>query len=248
MRLVEVVRGGRTAKEVIATAMTLSKRIGKVPVLVGVCHGFVGNRMLAARSREANKLILEGAAPEQVDRVLYDFGFPMGPFAMSDLAGLDVGWSAARSTGATVRERLCEAGRRGQKTRAGYYDYEPESRTPKPSAAVRTIIEEVAARNQIRRREVGDEEILERCLYPMVNEAAKILEEGVALRASDIDIIWVYGYGWPVYRGGPMFWADSVGLDRVLTRLRELEREQGPEWKPASRLESLAATGGGFLD
>jgi len=245
MRLVEVVRGEKSSNETIATAMALSRRLGKVPVLVGVCHGFVGNRMLFARQREATRLILEGAEPHEVDAVLYDFGLPMGPFAMADLAGLDLGWTAETSTGSTIRERLCEAGRRGQKTGAGYYDYEPGNRTPQPSAAVAEIIREFAAERQLRRRDdIGREEIFERLVYPMINEGAKILEEGIALRASDIDVVWVYGYGWPVYRGGPMFHADEIGVDRLVARLKELEDTHGEEWRPAALLERVASEGG----
>ena len=245
MRLVEVVRGEKSAKETIATAMALSRRLGKVPVLVGVCHGFVGNRMLFARQREATRLILEGAPPEEVDAVLYDFGLPMGPFAMADLAGLDLGWNAETSTGSTIRERLCEAGRRGQKTGAGYYDYEPGNRTPKPSPVVARIIREFAEERQVRRRDdIGREEIFERLVYPMINEGAKILEEGIALRASDIDVVWVYGYGWPVYRGGPMFHADEIGADRIVARLKELEASHGEEWRPAALLQRVAGEGG----
>ena len=245
MRLVEVVRGEKSSKETVATAMALSRRLRKVPVLVGVCHGFVGNRMLFARQREATRLILEGAPPEEVDAVLYDFGLPMGPFAMADLAGLDLGWSAETSTGSTIRERLCEAGRRGQKTGAGYYDYEPGSRVPKPSPTVDRIIRELAEERQLRRRDgIGREEIFERLVYPMINEGAKILEEGIALRASDIDVVWVYGYGWPVYRGGPMFHADEIGVDRIVARMKELEAAHGEEWRPAALLERAASEGG----
>ncbi len=245
MRLVEVVRGEKSSKETIASAMALSRRLGKVPVLVGVCHGFVGNRMLFARQREATRLILEGAPPQDVDSALYDFGLPMGPFAMSDLAGLDLGWNAATSTGATIRERLCEEGRRGQKTGAGYYDYESGSRAPKPSPVVERIIREFAEERQLRRRDdIGRDEIFERLVYPMINEGAKILEEGIALRASDIDVVWVYGYGWPVYRGGPMFHADEIGVDRIVARMKELEAAHGEEWRPAALLERLASEGG----
>ena len=245
MRLVEVVRGEKSSNETIATAMALSRRLRKVPVLVGVCHGFVGNRMLFARQREATRLIMEGASPGAVDSVLYDFGLPMGPFAMADLAGLDLGWNAETSTGSTIRERLCEAGRRGQKTGAGYYDYEPGSRTPRPSEAVARIIREFAQERQVRLRDdIGREEIFERLVYPMINEGAKILEEGIALRASDIDVVWVYGYGWPVYRGGPMFHADEIGIDRIVARMKELEAAHGDEWRPAALLERVASEGG----
>jgi 3-hydroxyacyl-CoA dehydrogenase len=247
MRLLEVVRGDRTDRRVIATAMKLARRIGKVGVLVGVCHGFVGNRMLAQRQREANRLILEGAMPWDVDRVLYDFGLPMGPFAMSDLAGLDIGWSRETSKGETVRDILCEQDRRGQKTGAGFYDYD-ENRQARPSKLVEQIILDLSARMGIRRREVTDQEILERCIYPMINEGAKILEEGKAIRASDIDIVWINGYGWPVYRGGPMYYGEQVGLDRILARMRDFESTIGPEFKPSALLERLVAEGKGFRD
>ena len=245
MRLLEIVRGGKTSRSTLATIVQLAPRIGKVGVVVGVAHGFVGNRMLAQRQREAMKLILEGATPTDVDRVLVDFGMPMGPFAMSDLAGLDIGWSAATSKRSTIREILCEEGRRGQKTGAGFYDYD-EARTPKPSAHVETIIREFAKSKGIERRKVGDAEILERCIYPMINEGAKILEEGKAQRASDIDVVWIYGYGWPVYRGGPMFHADTVGLEAILGKLKEFQGKFGGDFKPAALLEKLAAEGGTF--
>jgi 3-hydroxyacyl-CoA dehydrogenase len=249
MRLLENVRGAKSSKTAIATAMTVGRRIGKVPVLVGVCHGFVGNRMLHQRGRESERLILEGALPHEVDRVLYDFGFPMGPFAMGDLAGLDVGWRIRKGRGerALVADRLCELGRFGQKTGAGYYRYEGD-RTPRPDPEVEKLIVGVSAELGITRRPIPDEEILQRLLYPMVNEGAKILEEKVAIRPSDIDVIWVYGYGWPVYRGGPMFWADSIGLKAVRDRMVEFGRRTGSDtWKPAPLVERLAAEGRGFL-
>jgi len=245
MRLLEIVRGAKTSKSALATIVKLAPRIGKVGVVVGVAHGFVGNRMLAQRQREAMKLILEGATPWDVDRVLVDFGLPMGPFAMSDLAGLDIGWSAATSKRATIREILCEEGRRGQKTGAGFYDYD-EARNPKPSAHVEKIIRAFAASKGIEQRKIGVAEILERCIYPMINEGAKILEEGKAQRASDIDIVWIYGYGWPVYRGGPMFYADDVGLKTVVAKLKAFEAKFGDDFKPVPLLEKLAADGGRF--
>ncbi|RZK86317.1 MAG: 3-hydroxyacyl-CoA dehydrogenase, partial [Methylobacterium sp.] len=245
MRLLEVVRGAETAPDVIATAMALGRRIGKVAVLVGVCHGFVGNRMLEQRQREANKLILEGALPQDVDRVVEGVGLPMGPFAMSDLAGLDIGWSAETSKGESVRDILCEQDRRGQKTGRGFYDYD-ENRKRSPSDAVEAVIRDVSERKGIARRTVTDQEILERCLYPMVNEGAKILEEGKALRASDIDTVWINGYGWPVYTGGPMHWADGIGLGKILDRMKAFEAEHGPEFAPSSLLEKLVAEGGSF--
>ncbi|MCZ8313414.1 3-hydroxyacyl-CoA dehydrogenase NAD-binding domain-containing protein [Phreatobacter sp.] len=247
MRLLEVVRGEKTAKDVIATAMGLAKTIGKVGVLVGVCHGFVGNRMLAQRQREATKLILEGAMPWDVDRVLYDFGLPMGPFAMSDLAGLDIGWSRETSKGETVREILCEMDRRGQKTGAGFYDYD-EARNAKPSPITEKVILDLAAKKGINRRPISDEEILQRCIYPMINEGAKILEEGKAIRASDIDTVWVNGYGWPVYRGGPMFYGDTIGLAEVLKVMKGFEDLHGADFKPSALLEKLVAEGKGFRD
>jgi 3-hydroxyacyl-CoA dehydrogenase len=247
MRLLEVVRGVKTSKEVVATAMQLARKIGKVGVLVGVCHGFVGNRMLAQRQREANKLIREGATPWDVDRVVYDFGMPMGPFAMSDLAGLDIGWSRETSKGETVRDILCEMDRRGQKTSAGFYDYD-ENRRARPSTVTEEIIARIAERQGIKRRSISDDEILERCTYPMINEGAKILEEGKAIRASDIDIVWINGYGWPVYRGGPMFYGDTVGLKTVLSRMEAFEREMGPELKPSELLRRLANEGKRFQD
>ncbi|HKW52877.1 MAG TPA: 3-hydroxyacyl-CoA dehydrogenase NAD-binding domain-containing protein, partial [Stellaceae bacterium] len=198
MRLLEIVRGAKSSKPVIASSMALAKTIRKVPVLVGVCDGFVGNRMLAQRGREAERLLIEGALPQQVDKVLTDFGFPMGPFAMGDLAGLDVGWRVrqARGTKAPIADALYEAGRLGQKTSNGYYHYEPGSRSPLPDPDVERIIIEVSQKLGVERRAVPEPEILERLVYPMINEGAKILDEGIALRPSDIDVIWIYGYGW----------------------------------------------------
>ena len=245
MALLEVVRGKATAHDVIATAMKLGKTIGKIPVLVGNCHGFVGNRMLAARQREVQKLLLEGARLWDIDRVIYDFGMPMGPFAMNDLAGIDLGLDPENKTPNSVREILVQMGRRGQKSGAGYYDYD-ENRNRSNSERVEQVIRAFAAERGIAQREITDQEILDRCLYPMVNEGAKILEEGIALRSSDIDTVWVKGYGWPVYRGGPMYWADLVGLEKILLRLRELQLEHGDDFKPSPLLERLAAEGGRF--
>ena len=247
MRLLEVVRAEKTSKTVIATSMAIAKKIGKIAALVGVCPGFVGNRILAQRQREAQKLIMEGAMPWDVDRVLYDFGLPMGPFAMSDLAGLDIGWSKETSKGETIRDRLCEMDRRGQKTNAGFYDYD-ENRKAIPSKITEDLILEFAARKGINRRKISDEEILERCVYPMINEGAKILEEGKAIRASDIDIVWINGYGWPAYRGGPMFYGDTIGLDKVLARMKAFQAQMGDDFKPAALLEKLVAEGNGFKD
>jgi len=247
MRLLELVRGDKTSKPVIATSMQMARKIGKIAALVGVCPGFVGNRMLAQRQREAQKLILEGAMPWDVDRVLYDFGFPMGPFAMSDLAGLDIGWSKETSKSSTMREILCETDRRGQKNGAGFYDYDAE-RNAKPSPLVEKLILEFAAKKGVNRRTISDEEILERCIYPMINEGAKILEEGKAIRASDVDIVWINGYGWPVYRGGPMFYGDTIGLDKVLAKMRQFEGQMGAEFAPSKLLEKLAGEGKRFQD
>lgn len=244
MKLIEVVRGDATSDTVIATTMAVAKRINKIAALVGVCHGFVGNRMLFQRSIEAEQLILEGATPAQVDRVVFDFGFPMGPFAMSDLAGLDIGWKAETSSSSTVRELLCESGRRGQKNGRGYYTYDPETRASTPDTEVEEMIRTFAAGRGVEQREVSDEEILERCLFPMVNEGCKILDEGIAVRASDIDVIWVNGYGWPVYEGGPMFWADLVGLDHVAAKVGDYHRRLGGRhWEPSPRLAALAGAG-----
>jgi 3-hydroxyacyl-CoA dehydrogenase len=245
MKLLEVVRGSASSPTTIATAMAVGKRIGKIGVLVGNCDGFVGNRMLARRRVEADRLILEGATPAQVDQVLYDFGFPMGPFAMADLAGLDIGWKAETSTGSTVRELMCESGRRGQKNGRGYYTYDPDTRARTSDPEVVGMIRAFAVGRGIEQREVTDAEVLERCLLPMVNEGAKILDEGIALRGSDIDVIWVNGYGWPVYRGGPMYWADSLGLADVVTKIGEHgARLGGSHWELSPLLTRLAADGG----
>ena len=247
MKLVEVVRADHTSDAVINTSMQTSKRIGKLAALVGVCPGFVGNRMLAARGREAQALLMEGAMPWEVDRALFDFGFAMGPFQMSDLAGLDIGWVKEKSQGLSIRDRLCELDRRGQKTGAGYYDYD-DNRVATPSPVTEGIVREFAARGGATARKFTQDEIIERLVYPMINEGAKILEEKMAIRPSDIDIIWINGYNWPAYRGGPMFYADLVGLPKVLSRLQELEATAGPAWKPAALLEQLVADGKRFQD
>ncbi|HVM99351.1 MAG TPA: 3-hydroxyacyl-CoA dehydrogenase NAD-binding domain-containing protein [Caulobacteraceae bacterium] len=247
MKLLEVVRADHTSKEVIATSMRLARKIGKIAVLVGVCPGFVGNRILGARQREANKLIMEGAMPWDVDRVLYDFGFPMGPFAMSDLAGLDIGWVKERSKGETIRDVLCEMDRRGQKTGAGWYDYD-ENRVAKPSPVTEKILHDFIVKSGANPRKISDDEILERCIYPMINEGAKILEEGKAIRASDIDVVWENGYGWPVYRGGPMWYGDLVGPDKVLAKMKEFQAQMGDQFRPAALLEKVAADGKKFQD
>jgi len=251
MRLLENVRGAKSSKSTVATAMAVGRRINKVPVLVGVCYGFVGNRMLHQRGLQAEKLILEGALPHQVDKVLTDFGFPMGPFAMGDLAGLDVGWRIRKGRGvkSPVADRICELGRFGQKTGSGYFKYEKGDRTPIPDPEVEKIIVDVATEQGITRRYITDEEILQRLLYPMVNEGAKILDEKIAIRASDIDVIWVYGYGWPVYRGGPMFWASQIGLKAVRDKILEFQKATGDAfWTPAPLLSRLADEGKGFVN
>ncbi len=247
MKLLEIVRADHTSKEVIATSMKLAKKIGKVAVLVGVCPGFVGNRILGQRQREAQKLVMEGAMPWDIDRVLYDFGFPMGPFAMSDLAGLDIGWVKERSKGESIRDVLCEMDRRGQKTGAGYYDYD-EARNAKPSPVTEQVIKDFIVKTGANPRDVSDEEILERCIYPMINEGAKILEEGKAIRPSDIDVVWQNGYGWPVYRGGPMWYGDHVGLPKVLAKMQEFHAKMGDQFKPSPLLEKLVAEGKSFKD
>lgn len=246
MKLLEVVRGAKTSDEVIKTSMALAKRIRKVAVLVGVCPGFVGNRILFSRQIEASKLALEGAPIQQVDKVLFDFGFPMGAFQMGDLAGLDLGWDKDNSNPMDVKDRLCELGRRGQKTAAGYYDYD-ENRMPTPAAVTAELFAEVAAAQGISQSEISDQEILDRCLLPMINEGAKILEEGIAVRASDIDVTYVYGYGWPVYRGGPMHYANTMGLDKVLAKIRHYHETTGDDfWAPSALLVSLAEQGKRF--
>ena len=257
MRLLEIVRGDRTAPEVLATCMDMARKIGKVGVVAGVCHGFIGNRMLEGYGREASLLLLEGAAPEQIDKAIYDFGYPMGPLAMSDMAGLDIGYMLRQAFPADrfdpnayqVANRLVEMGRKGQKTGAGYYRYEPGNRTPVPDPDVLTIIEETAAKLGIERRRITDEEIVERCILPLINEGAAILEEGIAYRASDIDVVYLYGYGFPRYRGGPMYHADSLGLANVADRIEHYRARQGDcWWTPAPLIQRLAGQGKGFAD
>lgn len=246
MKLLEVVRGEKTSDDVIKTSMALAKRIRKVAVLVGVCPGFVGNRILFMRQIEASKLALEGAPIQQVDKVLFDFGFPMGAFQMGDLAGLDLGWDKDNSNPMDVKDRLCELGRRGQKTAAGYYDYD-EKRMPTPAPVTAELFAEVAAAQGVTQGDISDQEILDRCLLPMINEGAKILDEGIAVRPSDIDVTYVYGYGWPVYRGGPMHYANSLGLDKVLAKIRHYHETTGDDfWAPSSLLVSLAEQGKRF--
>ncbi|MEO2122076.1 MAG: 3-hydroxyacyl-CoA dehydrogenase NAD-binding domain-containing protein [bacterium] len=249
MRLVEIVRGDHTSPEVLATTLTLSKRLGKVGVVVGVCDSFAANRMLYPYSRQAQFLVEEGAFPEQVDKVIYDFGFPMGPFALSDLAGIDVGWRVRQHREPSrpkhlryseIADRLYEMGRYGQKTRKGWYNYEEGSRIPMPDPEVVDLVVRTSRELEIDRREISDEEILQRCIYPLINEGARILEEGIVQRASDLDIVWLYGFGFPRYRGGPMFYADSVGLRHVYEVMQSF-CEIHQDWlEPAPLLERLA--------
>ena len=245
MKLLEVVRGARTAPDVLVTAMQLAKKIRKVAVVAGVCHGFIGNRMLMPRQVEATKLLLEGATPEQVDRVHVEFGMPMGPFQMADLAGVDIGWHRDPNRIENIRDALCAIDRWGQKKGAGFYDYD-DKRRPSPSPVVQQIIEEFSAKQGVTRRQIDDEEIVERTLYSMVNEGAKILEEGMAQRASDIDVVWIYGYGWPVYRGGPMFWADTEGLAKIVEGLKRQEERMKPEFSFSKLLLDKAEKGEKF--
>jgi 3-hydroxyacyl-CoA dehydrogenase len=257
MRLLENVRGEKTADDVIATVMSFSKRIGKIGAMVGVCDGFVGNRMLHQRTRESAYLVEEGASPEQVDKVLFDFGFPMGAFTMADMAGLDVGYKVReerRKAGKIEKrdsvwiDKIVEMGRYGQKTNAGVYKYE-DGRTPIPDPIVKALIAECAKEAGIEQRAISDQEILERCLYPMINEGAKILEEGIAARPLDIDIIWINGYGFPGYKGGPMFWADQIGLQNIVDAYAKYAKQFGDHyWQPAPLLAKLAKEGKGFYD
>ena len=257
MRLLENVRGAKTADDVIATVMSFSKRIGKIGAMVGVCDGFVGNRMLHQRTRESAYLVEEGASPEQVDKVLFDFGFPMGAFTMADMAGLDVGYKVReerRKAGKVEKrdsvwiDKIVEMGRHGQKTNAGVYKYE-DGRTPIPDPIVKALIAECAKEAGIEQRDISDQEILERCLYPMINEGAKILEEGIAARPLDIDIIWINGYGFPGYKGGPMFWADQIGLQNIVDAYAKYAKQFGDHyWQPAPLLAKLAKEGKGFYD
>ena len=255
MTLLEVVRAEKTAPDVLASVMALGKKIGKVPVVAGVCDGFIGNRMLAPYFRQADFLVEEGALPQDVDRVIEAFGFRMGPFAVSDLAGLDISWAIEKRRAETrpaderfspLLDSICRLGRYGQKTGAGWYRYEGRSRHPDP--VVEEIIVARSREMALNRRDISDEEILQRCLYPLINEGAKILEEGMAIRASDIDTVWLHGYGFPRHRGGPMFWADTVGLRQVCDTLDRYHAEWGDKWQPAALLRELADAGQGFAD
>ncbi len=255
MRLMENVRGAATSHQTIATVMDLSARLGKIGVLVGICDGFVGNRMLGPYTREARFLLEEGCLPQEVDKAIYDFGFPMGPFAMGDLAGLDVSWRIRKRQRAErpsnlryshIADRLCERGRFGQKTGAGWYRYEPGSRTPIPDPEVEEVILQASRDAGIERRAFTAEEIVARCLYPLINEGARILEEGIAIRPGDVDVVWMNGYGFPRWRGGPMFYADTVGVDRVYEKMAAFHAQHGELMEPAPLLERLAKEGGTF--
>ena len=249
MRLLEIVRADDTAPDVLATAMAVGRKLGKVPAVVGVCHGFVGNRMLRARAIEAERLLLEGALPQEVDAALTGFGFPMGPFAMADLAGIDVGWRMRKAQGlrAEIADTLAEGGRFGQKTGKGFYIYQPGSRAPQPDEKVEAIILAASRRLGIARRPVDKDEIVERLVFPMINEGARILDEGIAMRPGDIDIIYIYGYGWPMWRGGPMFYADQRGLPYIRDRLAEFAKQTSDKsLEPAPLLARLAGEGRGF--
>ena len=249
MRLLEVVRGAATAPDTLATAIAVARKIGKIPVVVGVCHGFVGNRMHRVRGVEGERLLLEGVLPQEIDTAMTDFGFPMGPFAAADLAGLDIGWRMRKAQGFTapIADLLCEAGRFGQKTGRGFYLYASGSRTPEPDPEVAKLIATEMTRRGAKPRAIGKEEIVERVLFPMINEGARILTEGIARRASDIDVIWVYGYGFPAHRGGPMHYADAIGLSRIRDRLDEwADRTGDASLRPAPLLARLAAEGLGF--
>jgi 3-hydroxyacyl-CoA dehydrogenase len=255
MKLLEIVRGAKTSPEVLATTLSLAKRLGKFGVVVGVCDSFAGNRMLYPYQRQAQFLLEEGALPEQVDKVLYDFGFPMGPFAVSDLAGIDVGYKIRQHREATrpkhlrysgIADTLYEMGRYGQKTGKGWYLYEKGNRTPIPDPEIAALIVATSKRLGIERRLISDEEILQRCLYPLINEGAKILEEGIAERSSDLDVVWLHGYGFPRYRGGPMYWADSLGLAHVHDTMRRFHEKHRDWLEPAPLLARLARDGGTF--
>jgi 3-hydroxyacyl-CoA dehydrogenase len=255
MKLLEIVRGAKTGKDVLATALALSKKLKKTGVVSGVCDGFIGNRMIEQYSRQAGFLLEEGALPEQVDQAIEKFGFAMGPFRMGDLAGNDIGWyirkrryvESPEITYSKTADLLCEMGRFGQKTGAGWYDYKQGDRKAYPNQQVNDMIVKHSADIGVSRRQISDQEIVERLVYSMVNEAALILEEGIALRASDIDMVYLTGYSFPLYRGGPMFYADTVGLPNVLAAIQKYARgHHGEAWKPAPLLVKLAGEGKGF--
>ena len=256
MRLLEIVRGADTSKEIIATSMKLGRTLNKIAVLSGNAPGFIGNRMLAGYTRQAGEIILQGATPYQVDNALLQFGMPMGPFQMNDLVGLDLGWRARKLGGmkpedvpitARVADKLCEMDRYGQKTSRGFYIYPEGSRAGQPDPEVVSIVEETSAELGITRSEIDDDEVLKRCLYPMINEGARILEDGIAIRPCDIDIVYINGYGFPEVTGGPMFWADQQGLDNIFADIKRFGATYGgPNWEPAPLLERLVAEGKTF--
>ena len=257
MKLLEIVRGDKTSFETLATTLAVTKAINKVGVVVGVCDGFVGNRMIHQYGSQAQYLLEEGCLPHEVDAPIYDLGFAMGPLTMGDLAGLDVGWRIRQGKGLPaslpagerycgISDRICEMGRYGQKTGAGYYKYEPGNRMAQRDPEIEQLIIDYASEQAIERRDIGAAEVVERLMYALINEGAWILEEGIAQRASDIDVIYVYGYGMPAYLGGPMFYADHVGLDKVYQRVCEFAAQDPASWKPAPLLKRLAESGGTF--
>ena len=253
MKLLEVVKGEQSSPATLGTAMALGKRLGKVSVMAGNCPGFIGNRMLGGYTRQAAMMILEGATPAQVDKVIYDFGLAMGPFAMNDMVGLDLGWRARKMMGGTnevtarIPDELCELGRYGQKNGKGYYRYEEGDRTPLPDPEADAVIAKVSEDLGYTRKDFSDDEILKRCMYPLVNIGAKLLQEGHALRAGDIDTVYVNGYGFPTYVGGPMWFADTQGLDNVLADIERFYEETGDDvWQPADLLRKLVAEGKNF--
>lgn len=249
MRLVEVVRAKKTDLPVLAGSVSFARKIGKIPVVVGVCHGFVGNRMLASRTLAAEKLLQDGALPWQIDKAMTDFGFKMGPFAVSDLAGLDIGWRNRKATGLVfpIADAICEKGYFGQKTGRGYYLYKNGSRTGERDPEIEKLIEDISEKLGIKRRSISDDEIVERLIYPMINEGARIIEEGIVSRPSDIDVIWCNGYGWPIWRGGPMYFADHKGLKLIAGRLEYYAEEFGDDnLRPAPLLDHLVKTNGHF--
>jgi 3-hydroxyacyl-CoA dehydrogenase len=258
MKLLEIVRGKDTAKEVVATCIALARTLAKVGAVCGNCDGFLANRSRAPFQTEMNILVEEGAKPQQIDKVMYEFGYPMGPFAVGDLAGLDIGYAVRQRRkkespneyrALPIPDRLCEMGRYGQKTGAGWFKYEKGDRTPHPDPIVDEVITKVGKELGIKQRnDFTDEEILHRLLFASVNEAAKILEEGIAYRASDIDVMWLNGFGFPRYRGGLMFWADSIGVKNIHAQMVEWQERYGDRWKPAQMIEALAASGNGFLE
>lgn len=250
MRLLEIVRGSLTSTSVINSCLAMAKKIGKMPVVVGVCEGFVGNRMLTGYWREAGFLLEEGASPQQIDQALTDFGMAMGPLAMADLAGLDINWATRKRLAptrpphlrySTIADRICELGRFGQKTQAGYYRYEPNSRVPIPDPIVDELIKEAAQSAGITRRQISDEEIVERCMLALINEGFAIVEEKIVNKSSDVDLVYVHGYGFPAWRGGPLFYAQTLGMNHVFKRIQQFEQQHGEHWRSSTLLQRLAA-------